>query len=1285
MSGDGHNPNGSLRAGRTRWLLAAAAAAGASAPAHAAPPGGNLPGFPRDAGGAIGAAAVVADLDSNGAPEIVLAAGVRLQCFLPDGKSCAGFPVGLGPKVYGVGNPAVGDLDGDGRDEVVVALSDGRVVAVRAGGAVQTLATGAPTFAGPSVADLNGDGRREVLLGTKDGQLHAFKAAGGELAGFPAALSGAATSAASVARFGGKLAVAVGTEDGRLYALDASGQTLEGFPVLARFAISGQPAFGDVNDDGEVDLVAASQDFRLYALRANGTALPGFPVDLGYRLYGGPALVDLDVDGRLEIAVASGDGRVHVVTGQGKPVRGFPVKVGDRAPAALIAADLDRDGREDLALCTQEGHLVALKANGRSLSAFPSRLGAECTATPAAADLSADGSAALVVGTVAGKLHAVRVRRAGKATGALSWPQVGRDPARSGRRYPNPPRYADLSIAPAEPATHDALKASYRFFDVDGDPEPATRIRWWRNGQETAELAGRREVPKEATQKGEGWQFAVQASDDSPQFKSPKVTIRNSPPTAAQLALTPAVPRRGGPTRVEVKTPATDPDGDKLSYAFTWLRTGSGERRTGAEVPAGTMRRGERWTAVAIASDGEAQGPAASLEAAVANTAPGPPAVALEPSPARVGDVVRVRVATPAKDVDDDKLGYRYRWTVAGRPKNYPLAAGELPPRTVRKGEEAWVRVSAYDGDLESTSAEARLTIANTAPTVPAPAIWPARPRHGDALVAGLAAPATDADGDALAYRYTWFRNGKRQAFPLAQADVPASEVKKGDTWAVEIVAGDGEADSPPGRREVVVANTPPSPPAIGFASESPLAGEAVAVRTDAPAADPDGDAVTVEYAWEVDGKPLPLPKDLAAIPAGKTRKGQVWTVTATPKDGEAAGRSVSAQFVARNHPPGEVGVRLDPTVSTATTGVALRVLRPSVDRDGDPVKFRVTWYRNGRRIDPGADPHTLQGGSLRGGDQVRVAVVPFDGEDDGPLTEAQITVANTPPSAPEVAIEPAKPTVADGLTCTVRKPSDDPDGDPVALAVRWTVDGRLYPAPPDGLRVEPGALRHGQRWHCEVVARDAASASTRATAEVVVANTPPAAPTARIEPEAPTTGDPLVCRIAGEASDPDADPLTYTYRWMRDGTPYPPPREPSVVPPEATVRGQKWRCEVTAADAEGPGPAGGDERTIGNTPPSQTAVRVVPAAPGAGATLRCEIAQPATDPDGDSVEYRYQWLKNGVAQPFSPSSVEVPGRLVKDDDLWRCVVTPTDGQGDGPAAESTDVLIRSETARAQR
>ena len=81
------------------------------------------------------------------------------------------------------------------------------------------------------------------------------------------------------------------------------------------------------------------------------------------------------------------------------------------------------------------------------------------------------------------------------------------------------------------------------------------------------------------------------------------------------------------------------------------------------------------------------------------------------------------------------------------------------------------------------------------------------------------------------------------------------------------------------------------------------------------------------------------------------------------------------------------------------------------------------------------------------------------------------------------------------------------------------------------------------------------------------------------------------------------------------------------------------------------------------NRAPSAT-VAIRPAAPRTSDTLTATVT--ATDPDGDSVQLRYRWTKDGVE---AGSAATIASADTARGQRWKLAVTPTDGRADGTAA----------------
>ncbi len=280
----------------------------------------------------------------------------------------------------GEASPTLADVTGDGRAEIVLATSDGlvRVYDGRTGRPVRGWpramwpAPGSrpvarrigPVRSGfastPAVGDISGDGRPDVVVGGLDGRLYAWDGRGRPLRGFPYAtalprpaeagrLEPAIYASPALADLDrdGRLDVVFGAADQRVYALRGDGRPLPGWPVLARDGddpakILSSPAVGDLDGDGSPDVVEGTGEAygttpattgRVYAWDARGRPLPGWPVKpeapaadsiplVGEGVPTSPALADVDGDGRDEVAVAAFTGQFELYRGDGTRVRG---------------------------------------------------------------------------------------------------------------------------------------------------------------------------------------------------------------------------------------------------------------------------------------------------------------------------------------------------------------------------------------------------------------------------------------------------------------------------------------------------------------------------------------------------------------------------------------------------------------------------------------------------------------------------------------------------------------------------------------------------------------------------------------------------------------------------------------------------------------------------------------------------------------------------------------------------------------------------------------------------
>ena len=117
----------------------------------------------------------------------------------------------------------------------------------------------------------------------------------------------------------------------------------------------------------------------------------------------------------------------------------------------------------------------------------------------------------------------------------------------------------------------------------------------------------------------------------------------------------------------------------------------------------------------------------------------------------------------------------------------------------------------------------------------------------------------------------------------------------------------------------------------------------------------------------------------------------------------------------------------------------------------------------------------------------------------------------------------------------------------------------------------------------------------------------------------------------------------------------------------------------VLGARSADSGDAEGDDGTDAsgpNEPPTSASISLLPVAPTTMDDLVVTIDVPATDPDGDDLEYIYTWYRDGDAR--DDISTDTAGALfTRRGEVWEVSVQATDGRELGEEV-SVEVVIEN-------
>lgn len=347
------------------------------------------PGWPKDADKNMMSSPALGDLDGDGIDDIVICSDRGVHAYLSKSANWFRSAGTEGNDFWSLATPVIADLENDGYPEVLTMDNQGIVYAWRYNGqsvipnqegvfAQTTECDKWMGFPSLAVADLDKDGRNEVVAG----------------------------SARGYGEFGHYAGI------GGIYIFDIRGNLLlSPQNYSAKFSLIYGIAIANVDSTEDLEVIAFGQNenhLTLCAFKKDGTQAAGYPVILedpvaGWWYGNHPAVGDLDADGEVEIVASIwtiGEARIYAWHQNGMPLN----------PTGPLVFTKSADSvRKRIALSNLGSNLGEISAKITSInkegqsdlvSAFKDTVfasEAETFGDPVLADVNGDGSADIVI------------------------------------------------------------------------------------------------------------------------------------------------------------------------------------------------------------------------------------------------------------------------------------------------------------------------------------------------------------------------------------------------------------------------------------------------------------------------------------------------------------------------------------------------------------------------------------------------------------------------------------------------------------------------------------------------------------------------------------------------------------------------------------------------------------------------------------------------------------------------------------------------------------------------
>lgn len=469
---------------------------------------------------------------------------------------------------------------------------------------------------------------------------------------------------------------------------------------------------------------------------------------------------------------------------------------------------------------------------------------------------------------------------------------------------------------------------------------------------------------------------------------------------------------------------------------------------------------------------------------------------------------------------------------------------------------------------------------------------------------------------------------------------------------------------------------------AITFPDDGGVVDAEVPVLLSGVVGDVDDRVDQLSVRWTVDGAeicaPAPDASGLVSCEVTLDEGGHDLKLAVTDPAGAVATDAVSVT-ASRGEPP-EAVLRSPEEGAVYAYGTAVVLEGQVTDAETPAEALVVRWEEPaGTELPIAAEPdssgtvtalYTFEPGTHL----LTLRVTDEDGLEDTAAVSFTVEPEDTPPSC--LVTAPADGSTFDfGEPVTLQAWVADAETAPTLLDIAWSSDreGPLGSSVADSAGVASlttSALTPGP--HVVTLAvTDAAGQSCTDTVSLALLDPPTVSILAPVDGEVVAEGSTVL--LQAEVLDSFDAPDALALDWVsdRDGPLASPiPDTTGFASASVVLSTGEHTLTATVTDLDGLTASAVVTLTV-DAAPSAPTVSLSPASPGTDDDLQVTLSVPSVDPEGAAVAYRYDWYVDGLPSSASTTST-LPASATTRGEVWRVVVTPSDGLQDGPSGEAS-------------